>query len=107
MLEMTEGAAVMIRRMRSRAEALGGVDGHVLRVAPSVGRDEAGVRIAFVTVPHDGDQVGESHGIPWCIDGSVAELLDEMVLDCHPDDSTGLFIRARSVAAAEGRSPQR
>ena len=106
MLEMTAGAAVRIRRMRSRAEELGGVDCRVLRVAPSGARDEVAVRIAFVPVPHDGDQVGESHGIPWCIDGSVAELLDEMVLDCHPDDSTGLFIRARSAAATELRSPQ-
>ncbi len=105
-MEMTAGAAVTIRRMRTRAEDLGGVDCRVLRVAPSVGRNEAGVRIAFVPIPHDGDQVGESHGIPWCIDGSVAELLDEMVLDCHPDDSTGLFIRARSAAAPDLRSPQ-
>ena len=105
MLEMTADAAVTIRRMQARAQDLRGVGCDVLRVAPLVGPDEAGVRIAFVSAPHDGDQVGESNGIPLCIDGDVAELLDRMVLDCQPDRATGLFIRARSALAVEVRSP--
>ena len=99
MLELTADAAVTIRRMRSRAEHLGCADCHVLRIAPSVGNGVAGVRIAFVPLPHDGDYVGESHGIPLCLDVAVAELLDQMVLDCRPDDATGLFVRARSTPA--------
>jgi hypothetical protein len=51
------------------------------------------VRISFVAGPHDGDEVGESEGIPLCIDHAVAHVLDGMVLDRRPEDATGLFIR--------------
>ena len=96
MLHLTPDAAAHIRRMQQRAVDHGGDAGSFVRISRHDGSREAGVRLSFVRLARDDDQLGESQGIAMCIGNEVAGQLDGLVLDRRPGDATGLYIRAAS-----------
>ena len=77
MLTLTTPAAEYLSQARERSTV--GADATLRVAAPADAT--SGYSIGFVTEPVAGDAVGESHGIPMCVDPEVAAALDDSAID--------------------------
>jgi hypothetical protein len=93
MLQITHDAAEFIRTAREQA---GVSDQAFLRIdRGSETSDGSALRLGFVDVMADGDEVGESQGIAVCAPARLADALDDKVLDVQQtSDRVGLVLRA-------------
>ena len=83
MFHLTPRAAVYLHALR--AERDGGSPAHVIRIAPAEPDEVRGVKLSFVELAPDGDQVSASQGFYLSVDRSLAYELDDKLLDLMPD----------------------
>ena len=81
MLTLSHDAATMLAETRRQQDGI--PDDATLRVAaaPATDGEQAGITIGFVDQPQDGDQAGESHGLPICVAPEVASALGDAAID--------------------------
>jgi Fe-S cluster assembly iron-binding protein IscA len=82
MLDVTEQAATVIRAIADRPEL---PDGAGLRIASDASSD-AGLSVAAVPEPEQGDQVVDEKGARVFVDSDLAALLDDKILDARVDE---------------------
>ncbi len=78
MLTLSPTAATMLNDTRGQR---GIPDDATLRIAPSADDQQGSISLGFVDTPFDGDQTGEAHGLPYCVDSQIAPALDEATID--------------------------
>jgi Fe-S cluster assembly iron-binding protein IscA len=93
MLAVTEEAATVIRAIADRPEL---PEGAGLRIASDTGAPES-LSVAAAATPEAGDQVVDEKGARVFVDASVADLLEDKVLDARVDDggSAEFLVSAR------------
>lgn len=87
MLTLSPDAAAYLATAREQS----GIPQEALvRIAPTApGAGELG--LGFVDRPADDDQIGEEHGVGYCVASEIADDLGQATLDLAPD-GTGLTL---------------
>jgi Fe-S cluster assembly iron-binding protein IscA len=92
MLQITKDAALFIREAREQA---GVSPDAALRIDLGSRDNGTGLRVGFVDVIPDGDQVAETEGLAVALAAPVADSLEDKVLDTRSTDAgVGLVLRA-------------
>lgn len=77
MLTLSKNAATLLSESRTQQ----GIPADAtLRVAPTSG-DGQGISLGFVDAPHTDDHTGTAHGMPICVDPTVADALETVKID--------------------------
>ena len=91
MLTLSPAAAQHIAS--ARAESGIPDDAH-LRVAPATDQGPGAIGLGFVDQPFDGDQVGDAHGVTFCVAPEIADELDAAQLDVAADGNSMVLVPA-------------
>lgn len=91
MLTLTPAAAEHITAARAQS---GIPDDAHLRVAPAAEQGPGAIGLGFVDAPFDGDQVGDAHGVSFCVAPEIATELDTAQLDVAADGNSMVLVPA-------------
>lgn len=93
MLTLTPAAAERITDAREQS----GIprEAH-LRIAPAAEQGPGAIGLGFVEMPFDGDQVGDAHGVSYCVAPEIAEELAAAQLDVSDDGASMVLVPAES-----------
>lgn len=91
MLTLSPTAAAYIATAREQS---GIPDDATLRIAPTDGAGADQIGLGFVDQPFDGDQVGDAHGLTYCVAPEIAPDLDAAKLDLTDDGESLMLVPA-------------
>ncbi|QRN79354.1 MAG: hypothetical protein JK586_13730 [Nocardiopsis sp. BM-2018] len=88
MLTLSSAAADRIATAREQS---GIPDEAHLRIAPAGDQGPGAIGLGFVEAPFSGDQVGDAHGVSFCVAPELADELAAVTLDLD-DDGTSMVL---------------
>lgn len=89
MLTLTPAAADRINAAREQS---GIPDEAHLRVAPAADQGPGAIGLGFVEMPFAGDQVGDAHGVSYCVAPEIADELAAAKLDVADDGASMVLV---------------
>lgn len=91
MLTLTPAAADRIAAAREQS---GIPDEAHLRIAPAADQGPGAIGLGFVENPFVGDQVGDAHGVNYCVAPEIADELAAAKLDVADDGASMVLVPA-------------